>query len=501
MALSIISNHHAFLATWTFLAKLGYEGVSNFNSFQNNAIFVNGSWVVESALSSPPNSIGAQWIGIGGPASGSNDIGNPSDTLIQIGTSSCFKETATIPCHSSSGASYGAWFMVFNAVANSLINISSMSINAGDRIKASIKLVNGNWIADINDTSRANDANTITVSQSVWNVVNDSADWLEERPGVGHPLTNFVTADYPTGNATISSITGDIQSFDNYRINMTLIPSINSYQNSSTASSLCGSVLPCNGSYFDVYDFRVANLNTSKSSVTQGESYILTDPSQKLAIAAIAGGGWPRQDDQADWIVENPLTSSFVNATYCPHINASQSPLTCTVSTTSTTPLGTYTYEINATNYGDSSETVYSNQTSINVYPNGIIDLLPITLSNGQSKATPAPFQQQIILDSNSYINTTNWKNVAFFYTNGTEILAWLESFSSSKATYWIKLANGINANADINIYAGYASCLYFDYFTYWRLAHVITKSPLPNYLLLSLMAALATDTVSVVYL
>ncbi|MEM3212265.1 MAG: DUF2341 domain-containing protein, partial [Candidatus Micrarchaeaceae archaeon] len=86
---------------------------------------------------------------------------------------------------------------------------------------------------------------------------------------------------------------------------------------------------------------------------------------------------------------------------------------------------------------------------------------MPITLTNSQSTATPAPFQQMVVVNSNAYSAYINsqWSNVEFTTGSdgtGTALQAWVESNASNTATHtivWINLPNGIGASSSITIY------------------------------------------------
>jgi hypothetical protein len=91
----------------------------------------------------------------------------------------------------------------------------------------------------------------------------------------------------------------------------------------------------------------------------------------------------------------------------------------------------------------------------------GIVNYVPITISNGQSSATPSPFQQEVVIDSSTFSSyeASNLQNVEFFYPNGTVIPSWLESGSSSSTSsiYWLKLSNVIPADSSATIYMDFA--------------------------------------------
>ena len=83
---------------------------------------------------------------------------------------------------------------------------------------------------------------------------------------------------------------------------------------------------------------------------------------------------------------------------------------------------------------------------------------IPITIDNTQTSATPAPFQQMITVDMNTYSSLANstLSNVFFLDNNGNPISSWLESGNSNTSTstvYWLLLPLGIPANSSITVY------------------------------------------------
>ena len=85
---------------------------------------------------------------------------------------------------------------------------------------------------------------------------------------------------------------------------------------------------------------------------------------------------------------------------------------------------------------------------------------VPLTITNTQLSATPAPFQQMFNLSISSgawypitgYISST-YQNVMFFTSGGAVISSWLENYSSSQFVYWLKLDNGIPASSSVTAY------------------------------------------------
>ena len=93
------------------------------------------------------------------------------------------------------------------------------------------------------------------------------------------------------------------------------------------------------------------------------------------------------------------------------------------------------------------------------ILPSGIIYYAPVTIINTQSVSTLAPFQQEanISLSSFSGYQASNLQNIEFFYSNGTIIPSWLESYSSTNAIWWLKFGS-IPAGSSITVYMGMAS-------------------------------------------
>ncbi|MEM3247652.1 MAG: hypothetical protein QW207_03915 [Candidatus Micrarchaeaceae archaeon] len=125
--------------------------------------------------------------------------------------------------------------------------------------------------------------------------------------------------------------------------------------------------------------------------------------------------------------------------------------------TTSTEEIATVTTKVASS----STAVLYSKPSTL---PSGITSYVPIEITNGQSTATPAPFQQMVQFQESTYSNyityNNNFANFEFFTQSGAIIPAWIESNNSGTITVWLKLANGIgpgSANA-ITVYLGFAS-------------------------------------------
>ncbi len=108
------------------------------------------------------------------------------------------------------------------------------------------------------------------------------------------------------------------------------------------------------------------------------------------------------------------------------------------------------------------SSTVAVLQPKPSTVPSGILTYVPITITNSQTAATPAPFQQMVQFSESSYSNyltyNGNIANFEFFTGSGSVIPAWIESNSSGTITVWLNLANGVPASNSITVYLGFAS-------------------------------------------
>src|SRR4029077_18723576 len=95
--------------------------------------------------------------------------------------------------------------------------------------------------------------------------------------------------------------------------------------------------------------------------------------------------------------------------------------------------------------------------------PTGVLQYVPITITNSQSSPTPVPFQQLVTVNSASYASyeAPKLQNMEFFYANGTVVPSWLESGGDNYAannTYWLNIASGIQAGSSVTVYLGFAS-------------------------------------------
>lgn len=140
---------------------------------------VGGIWIVPKVIVTPDDRLSAAWIGIGGYV---------DTTLIQVGTE-----------HDSINGSgvYSAWYELLPETS---VNITTMRIHAGDRINASIMLIDptaNSWIVRIEDTTTGQSFN----KEFAYNSSRLSAEWIVERPSLDNSLSSL--ADF--GSVTFTN--------------------------------------------------------------------------------------------------------------------------------------------------------------------------------------------------------------------------------------------------------------------------------------------------------
>jgi hypothetical protein len=147
------------------------------------------------------NMFSATWIGIGGQA---------DQTLIQIGT-----EQDSI----SGRAKYSVWYEL---LPSDSITVTTLNVLPGDKITASISLVNSTtdkWSIEIGDaTNGQRFQENVTYSSSRL-----SAEWIVERPTANNALSvlaNFGKITFTDARVTMKANIGTISSFPYAQVTM-----------------------------------------------------------------------------------------------------------------------------------------------------------------------------------------------------------------------------------------------------------------------------------------
>jgi len=115
-----------------------------------------------------------------------------------------------------------------------------------------------------------------------------------------------------------------------------------------------------------------------------------------------------------------------------------------------------YTVQSYSGNLTDQIGTIIAKNVGASSQSSSSALYVPITIDNGQSAATPSPFQQMIQFSPSSYAQyeNSNLGNIRF-YQGSTELHSWCESGCSStasQATFWINLPSGIPANSVVTV-------------------------------------------------
>lgn len=179
----------------------GYVVNSDYTNQQPQVTSVSSSWTVPTVTVTAQDTYSAAWVGIGGQL---------DNTLIQIGTE-----------HDSIGgiAEYSAWYEL---LPNDSVTITQLSVSYGDKITASIGLVDSatdSWLMKINDVTKGQNFSK--------NVFYDSsrlsAEWIMERPTVDHTistLSDFGSITFTDTKVTINTTIGTASGFPHGKVTM-----------------------------------------------------------------------------------------------------------------------------------------------------------------------------------------------------------------------------------------------------------------------------------------
>jgi Peptidase A4 family len=177
--------------------------------------FVSGSWTVSKVTGTGP-AYSVAWVGIDGYTSSSvEQIGTEADIV-------------------NGKAVYSAWYEMYPQPS---VTISSLTINPGDSITASVTASGSTFTLRITD-STTNKA--FTTNQSAPSAQKSSAEWIEEAPSSNNvlPLANFGTETFSNAKATIESKSGPIDntSWTNTQVNeINMVSGRNQTETSTTA--------------------------------------------------------------------------------------------------------------------------------------------------------------------------------------------------------------------------------------------------------------------------
>ena len=261
----------------------GYAAETSTSSPQSGSVSaVSGSWTVPSVTSSS-TAYCAVWVGIDGYG---------SSTVEQIGT-----ESDVVDGH----AEYAVWYQMYPSAS---VDISSMTVAAGDSITASVQYVSsgthaGEFQLSIADTSRANDS--FTTYQSASQAERSSAEWIVEAPSSNSgvlPLANFSSVAFTNASATINGVSGPIDGSKWQAIAINIAASSASTPETSTSG------LTDTGT---VSSFTVSYVGSS-STVSNGSQSGSSGPS-----SGVGGWGWDRPDQRMQVAVMDSAFDTAAN--------------------------------------------------------------------------------------------------------------------------------------------------------------------------------------------
>jgi len=142
-------------------------------------------------------------------------------------------------------------------------------------------------------------------------------------------------------------------------------------------------------------------------------------------------------------------------------------------------------FSVSPAPYGGVEQFVNNVESMYNIFSdwqNGqlLVDTFPVvvTVTNSQSIATPAPFDQflnitesQIASALGSSLASQLWQQAMsdhflnlLFTQNGQPLYAWIQNYTSSWVAVWVKLPNGIPASSSASIYIYFTNSIQYPY-------------------------------------
>jgi hypothetical protein len=180
-----------------------YNWAGYADSFKKGAVTaVSGTWTVPSVTCTAEDTITSEWVGIDGYS---------DKTVEQDGTIGwCYQDVPV----------YFTWYEMYPAgtvdVGNALL--------PGDQITASVSHSGKNYTLSLADATTVGNSFTDTGTCSASKCLDDSAEWIAERPeftstGLA-PLAEFSPWDVTDGTLTASGTSGTIDSFSSVELSM-----------------------------------------------------------------------------------------------------------------------------------------------------------------------------------------------------------------------------------------------------------------------------------------
>jgi hypothetical protein len=206
-----------------------------------------------------------------------------------------------------------------------------------------------------------------------------------------------------------------------------------------------------------LYSMGIFNPSSSITTTSIGFSPFTVSStvcSQAGLSVAIIGGGLPDTATQATitkiYITSNTGTTALTKAYTLNPVTISPGKTATIVIPTVACTSANVKYSLSAKlqySYSTPAGNVATNTTGTiagTSSANPIVKYVPLTITS--SAATPAPFQQMVIVNMNNYNSyaSSNLSNIEFTYPNGTIIPSWRENGTSNSQTvlYWLKLGS-----------------------------------------------------------
>src|SRR2546425_1014320 len=349
-----------------------------------------GSWIVPSVTCSSAASYSSFWVGIDGFG---------SNTVEQTGTDS--------DCQSGS-PTYYAWYEFYPGPA---FLITGITVRPGDRISAEAVYSSGLITVTITDTTTAQ---SFTTSGGA-GALRSSAEWIAEAPssaGGVLPLANFGTAYFgqdntglsPTNYATVSGVTGPINSFGPSVQEITMV-------SSSGTTEAQPSPLSTDGTSFSV-TWSAGSTSTTSSATTTTTTATTTVSTTSTTTSS--------------------TTSTTASTTSSTSSSSATTSTTSTTATSTTTSNGTPNLMVNTQDTTGAALTGYWTELSQNGQP----------LANAYTPATYALNRgQTYTLDADGYASCSfdHWLD-----TNSPNNLRDISIISDTSLTAVLNCGNAV---------------------------------------------------------
>jgi hypothetical protein len=167
----------AAVGNTTAAASYNWSGYATSNTTAQSFSSVTAGWTVPSVTCSPENRLDAVWVGLDGWA---------DSTVEQLGTEAqCFQGTAY----------YYTWYEMYPAGTV----VEGQSVQPGDKITATVNRAGPNYTLTLTDATTPANSFTATSSCAVTTCLDESAEWVVERPS----YTNVGDAPLAKYNAPI----------------------------------------------------------------------------------------------------------------------------------------------------------------------------------------------------------------------------------------------------------------------------------------------------------